>query len=107
MADWGLDVEIETWEGAIHGQLNMAAQFGPAEVDPVATEHVKSYFADIVAMIEREVAEPEGFGNEEAQFLFEISRETRTKLLQMLLELLLLMVYALLLLIVYALLYKT
>lgn len=95
MADWGLDVEIETWEGAIHGQLNMAAQFGPAEVDPVATEHVKSYFADIRAMIEREVAEPEGFGNEEAELV------SRTELLQTILELFNL------LLIVYALLYKT
>ena len=99
MADWGLDVEIETWEGAIHGQLNMAAQFGPAEVDPVATENVKSYFADIRAMIDREVAEPEGFGNREAELIS--SRQARIMQLQTLLELLNL------LLLFYALLYKT
>ena len=68
MANWGLDVEIETWEGAIHGQLNMAGQFGPAEIDPVATKHVEAYFADIRTMIDREVTEPEGFGFAEAKF---------------------------------------
>jgi len=54
MADWGLEVEIEEWEGAIHGQLNMAAQFGPAEIDPQATSHVTGYFADLRSMIDRE-----------------------------------------------------
>ena len=54
MADWGLEVEIEEWEGAIHGQLNMAAQFGPAEIDPQATSHVTGYFADLRAMIDQE-----------------------------------------------------
>ena len=54
MADWGLEVEIEEWEGAIHGQLNMAAQFGPAEIDPQATSHVTGYFDDLRGMIDRE-----------------------------------------------------
>lgn len=54
MADWGLPVELEEWEGAIHGQLNMAGQFGPAEIDPQATAHVAGYFADLREMIARE-----------------------------------------------------
>ena len=59
LKDWDLPVEVEEWTGAIHGQLNMAAQFGPAEVDPQATAHVEGYFADLREMIDRPVEEPE------------------------------------------------
>ena len=59
LKDWDLPVEVEEWTGAIHGQLNMAAQFGPAEVDPQATAHVAGYFADLREMIDRPVEEPE------------------------------------------------
>merc|ERR1719431_1490932 len=48
-------VEIEVWEGAVHGQQIFSEQAAPMELDPNATKQISGYFADIKAMIDMEV----------------------------------------------------